>query len=67
MSSLAFAMCDACHKAWPAVRVEERDHVHVWDRCQKNKHIPKLSSSENNAIPGPLPDFLAKQTMAEDT
>ena len=66
MSSLQFATCDLCHEAWPTMKVRVRNNLHVCDRCHRDKSIPKLFSSQNNAVPGPVPECLSQLSVVEE-
>ena len=54
MSSLQFGMCELRHEMWPMMKVRVRNNLHMCDHCHRGKSIPKLFSSQNNAIPGPV-------------
>ena len=66
MSSLQFATCELCHEAWPTMKVRVRNNLHVCDRCHRHKSIPKLFSSQNNAVPGPVPECLSQLSVVEE-
>ena len=66
MSSLQFATCELCHEAWPTMKARVRNNLHVCNRCHRDKSIPKLFSSQNNAIPGPVPECLSQLSVVEE-
>ena len=66
MSSLQFATCELCHEAWPAMKVRVRNNLHVCDHCHRDKSIPKLFSSQNNPIHGPVPQCLSQLSVVEE-
>ena len=66
ISTLHFPECDVCREAWPSMKVCVQGELSICNRCQRDKGLPKLFSIENNAIPGPVPECLARLSVVEE-
>ena len=66
ISKLHFSECDVCREAWPSMKVCVQGELSICNRCQRDKGLPKLFSIEYNAIPGPVPECLARLSVVEE-
>ncbi len=53
ISTLEMPICSTCMEKFPGLKVNSESSVCL--RCSRDKINPKLYSSENNMIPGPVP------------
>lgn len=56
LENLVTSKCTTCYEAFPGLKLQRL--TTECQRCWRDKHIPKLYSSDNNMNPGPVPQHL---------
>jgi hypothetical protein len=56
--------CNICNECWPTKN--QRIAFYICNRCQRDKHNPKLYSAENDMDPGTVPPCLQDMTQIEE-
>ena len=57
--------CSICNEQWPT-RTHLNADPYICNRCQRDKHIPKLYSIGNDMDPGTVPPCLQDMTQIEE-
>ena len=57
--------CNICNECWPT-KTNLRIAFYICNRCQRDKHSPKLYSAENDMDPGTVPPCLQDMTQIEE-
>ena len=58
--------CTICYEAWPMSKSFVNTSDYICRRCKLDKKEPKKFSTENNMIPGKVPDALKGLTQLEE-
>ena len=63
ISNCKFNCCNTCNESFPSLKISNSGEC---TRCARDKHQPKLFSSENGMEPGPVPPELQGLTQVEE-